>query len=447
MNNLVKNDLNSTKMNKKQAVKIVSPNFGEIINIRSFLEKDFLRRGYKKYHDNFFMKFFYTLYIIKLRKVRILFTFLKNTKFKFQDYYKKDLLIFDCAGSSELEKLLSDLDYYLVSSRMDKIREMFISKKILKYMIKNFFKRSLKENYLIALIESASPKVVITNNDNSPEFHNISKVLKESDIKFIAVQCANRGDTVWKDLSESKNTHIPEFLCFSDFDKYIHQWKKCDIKKYSSIGSLQASFAKDYIKSKDILDKSENYDICLISEFQPELDGDWSHVEDLQDKLGQLAEYVYRLGKECELKIIFIGKSSKEDREAEIIFFKNYIKNNDFQITPFVPKNYNGYVNLVKSKLVIGAKSTILREAFLFEKKVLACNFTGHKDIIFPSNGICNLNEDTSYEDFKSRVLSILQMSNEEYNKLLSKDANYIMNTEIDTREFIKSRINEILQS
>ncbi len=433
-------------MTKKQAVKLVAPNFDRIINIKPFLEKEFLRKGYKKYRNNFFMKIFYYVYIIKLRKVRVLFKFLKNIKFKFKDYDRKDLIIFDCAGSSALEKLLSDLDFNLVSSRIDKIKEMYISKKILKYMIQNIFVRSLKENYLIALIISASPKLVITNNDNSPEFHNISRVFIESNIKFIAVQCANRGDTVWKDLHESKKIHIPEFLCFSDFDKYIHQWKKCDIKKYTSIGSLEASLAKDYIKSKDILNNSENFDICLVSEFQPDLDGDWSHIKDFQDKLGQLTEYVHRLGKECELKIIFTGKSSKEDREAEIIFYKNYIKNFEFQISPLDQSKYSGYVNLIKSKLVIGFKSTILREAFLFKKKVLACNLTGHKDIIFPSDGICNLNKDTSYEDFKTRVLSILKMSNEEYIKQLSKDKNYIMNTEINTQEFIKNRVNEILQ-
>ncbi|MDA9180928.1 hypothetical protein N9O04_01410, partial [Pelagibacteraceae bacterium] len=228
-------------MIKKQVVKVVSPNFDKILNIKPFLEKEFIRRGYKKYHENFLMKIFYTLYIIKLGRIKVLLKFLKNIKIKFQDYNQKNLLIFDCEGSSALEKLLSDLDYDLISIRTEKIKEIFISKKILKYMIKNFLRRSLKENYLIALIKLASPKLVVTNNDNRPEFHNISKALKESNIKFIAVQCANRGDTVMKDLEDSKKIYIPEFLCFSDFDKYIHQWKKCDIKKYVSIGSLEAS--------------------------------------------------------------------------------------------------------------------------------------------------------------------------------------------------------------
>ena len=35
-------------MTKKQAVKLVAPNFDRIINIKPFLEKEFLRKGYKK---------------------------------------------------------------------------------------------------------------------------------------------------------------------------------------------------------------------------------------------------------------------------------------------------------------------------------------------------------------------------------------------------------------
>ena len=56
-------------------------------------------------------------------------------------------------------------------------------------MIKNIFTQSFKENYLSALIKSASPKLVITNNDNSPEFHNISRVFIESNIKFSSAVC------------------------------------------------------------------------------------------------------------------------------------------------------------------------------------------------------------------------------------------------------------------
>ena len=38
------------------------------------------------------MKIFYYVYIVKFRKLRVLFKFLKNIKFKFQDYKSKDSL-------------------------------------------------------------------------------------------------------------------------------------------------------------------------------------------------------------------------------------------------------------------------------------------------------------------------------------------------------------------
>ncbi len=432
-------------MTKKREAKIISPNFDRIITIKPFLEEEFLKKGYKKYYSNFLMKSFYYFYVIKLRRIRILFKLLKKINFKFKKNKQKNLLIFDCEGSYGLEKLLVDFDFEVVSTRVEKIKEVFISMEILKFMLKNIFRRSIKENYLIALIKSASPKLVITYNDNSPEYHNISKALEDTKIKFIAVQSANRGDTVWKNLAQSKKINIPEFLCFSDFDIFIHQWKKCNIKKYKSIGSLQASFAKDFINSKKILDKSENFDICLISEFQPDLDGDWSHIQNFQDKMGQVADYVFRLGQEKNLKIIFTGKASEKDRDAEIIFYKNYIRNSNFKIFPLNFKEYSGYVNIAKSKLVIGFCSTILREAFIFKKKVLACNFTGHKDIIFPDDGICNLNQDSSYDEFKDRVLTILNMTNDEYYKKLHKGVNYIINTQINPQKFIKERVKEIL--
>ena len=54
-------------------------------------------------------------------------------------------------------------------------------------MIKNIFKRSLKQNYLTVLIKIISPISVITHISDSKDFHIISKILNEK-IKFIAIQ-------------------------------------------------------------------------------------------------------------------------------------------------------------------------------------------------------------------------------------------------------------------
>ena len=54
-------------------------------------------------------------------------------------------------------------------------------------MIKNFFKRSLKQNYLTALIKVIAPKIVITHISDSEDFHVVSKILNNK-IQFIAIQ-------------------------------------------------------------------------------------------------------------------------------------------------------------------------------------------------------------------------------------------------------------------
>ena len=77
-------------------------------------------------------------------------------------------------------------------------------------------KKSLKQNYLIALIKEINPKVVITLVDNSLDFYITAKHLSKN-IRFIAVQQGSR-ETAWLPLEETKKIYIPEYLCFSNWD-------------------------------------------------------------------------------------------------------------------------------------------------------------------------------------------------------------------------------------
>ena len=76
------------------------------------------------------------------------------------------------------------------------------------------------------------------------------------------------------------------------------------------------------------------------------------------------------------LKIVFSGKARGMLVNAEKIFYKNYLKKYKFKILKYNENKFSTYVNMQRSKMIIGLCSTSLREAFLFKKKVLACNFT-----------------------------------------------------------------------
>ena len=432
-------------MSNKTIVNLISPKLDRTIKVKYFLVDHYLSRGYFRYPKNFIFGLLLKFYIYKLRKLKFFLYIIFNVKIIFKNFPKKNVLIYDCVNTNDLKKVLGNEKYGVLTSRLERFKEIYLSKNIILFLIKNYFKRSLKQNYLAALILSASPKVVITNVDNEDDFHITSKIFEKSRIKFIAVQCANRGDTVWKDLKHSSRIFIPEFLCFSSFDRKIHKWKKCKIKKYYPVGSLKASNAKKYINLNKFHKKKFLFDICLISEFLPSTDGDWKHIENFQDKLGQIANYTYRLSEEMGLKIVFSGKARGMLVNAEKIFYKNYLKKYKFKILKYNENKFSTYVNMQRSKMIIGLCSTSLREAFLFKKKVLACNFTGHKDVIFPSKGICLFNKDVPYVEFKKRVLKILRMSFNEYKKNLSTDINNIMDTRINTRNFIIKKINKTI--
>lgn len=435
-------------MHKRHTIEIITPNFDRKFSVMSFMEPFYLARGYHKCSTNFIIKFFYFIYFSYINKLISILKIFKNSIFFFKDPDKKDLLIYDCNNTKSLEALIYDLNYDIISVRMNKIKKIYISKNIIFYLILNFFNSSLKQNYINSLIKIMNPKLVITNVDNSEDFYKTSSVFQKTKIKFIVVQCSHRTDTIYKKEEDIKKIFIPEFLCFSEFDKKIYENRKCKINKYQSIGSLKVSMAKNHVNLNKIDINPTTYDICLVSEPQPITNADYAHLDNLQDCLGKIADFTYRLANEKNLKVVFSGKSvEKEGNAEENFFYKNYLKDQEFKISPQDNLQLSTYINIMRSKIVIGHISTVLREAFGLKKKVLVCKFTGHKDVVFPSDGICVLKESTSFEEFKQRVSSIIKMPHEEYLNKLSENENYILDTKVNTSKIIRERIDKILQS
>ena len=77
----------------------------------------------------------------------------------------------------------------------------------------------------MAVIEEINPKIVITNIDNSVEFSFLAKYFYKK-IKFIAVQGANRNDIYDNEVNLNQYLFIPNFLCYSIFDKALFKKKK-----------------------------------------------------------------------------------------------------------------------------------------------------------------------------------------------------------------------------
>ncbi len=386
------------------------------------------------------------------RKIKILINLFLNSKIILGEPEKSDLVIYDCQSTEMIEKVLPNDKYLIVSTRLQRIKKLYVSRKIIIYIFFNFFKRSLKQNYLAALINIISPKIVITQIDNSIDFYLTAKIF-ENKIKFIAVQNANRGDTVYSSADSIKKIFIPEFLCFSSFDEQLYKKKKCNIGKFEIVGSLSASLCKEYIDLNKKKINSEKFDICLLGEAHPHVGpgSDYPHVENFAEAVGKIAEYTHRLCKKNKLNLIFTGKRilNEDDGKLEILFYKKYLEEYDYKISQAISRNksrneFFSYQNVMESKLVIGHISTMLREAITFDKKVLQCNFTGHPDIIFPGNDLCIL-KNTSYDLFEEKVLEILHMEKEEYFKRLGSQKKIIMDFSKNTAEVIRKKLKDYL--
>ena len=104
-----------------------------------------------------------------------------------------DYIIFDKENSNYLEKLFDKNNYFIIKNRLEDIDNIYLSKNILIFCIKNIFKRSLRLSYLIKLIEIINPKKILTTIDNDKDFYVISDYFKDKQMQFSAIQNASRN--------------------------------------------------------------------------------------------------------------------------------------------------------------------------------------------------------------------------------------------------------------
>jgi len=422
-----------------------------------YMEECFKKEGYissKKPYINSL----YKLFDFKaLRKIKVLFTLCLRCKFFFQDPKHSELVVFDSETTASVEKILPNKNYVIISTRIEQINKIYVSKKIIFYIIKNLFKRSLKQNYLTALIKVIAPKIVITHISDSEDFHIISKILNNK-IKFIAIQtyAPTAFNTMFPGKGK-KNFFIPKFFCYSKFDELFYKKKKVNIGSFEAVGSIKSSLAYEYTQSEKLKINPNKYDICLIAETIDCFNkSDFPQVKNLHDCHGLVAEFTHRLCRKHNLNMVLPGKAAKDTAGArrEIYFYKHYLKNYNFEIfqPPKETKEYSSYMNIMQSKLTIALCSTMLREAISFEKKILSFNPTGHPDVIFPVPGItfpqesiCILTK-PSYELFEERVLKILSMTNEEYFSQLGIEKSFLMTPTVETASILRKRLKQTLE-
>lgn len=389
-----------------------------------------------------------------IKKIFLVFKVLLNAKYRFSNPKHKDLIIFDGNTLEELKYVLSGFNYTVLETRIQRVKEIYISKEILFSIIKNYNK-NIFNSYLLSIIDQINPKVVFTYIDNNYRFSEFSKIRKKK-YHFIALQNGARYEhKIIEKLKKKKirvpidRFDIPNFFCFGDYEIQDYKRTNQNVKNFHKVGSLKLA---NFELKKKIRKNFKEYDILLISDANC-----WDLILNqlnypIEKGLIKLIKYTIKFSIKNNLKIKIAARNSKNNFGEEKNFYKKNLTNVEYKYLVknifFRPKKYKTYDMMLKSKLVIGTMSTILRENLSLGGKTLACNFTKTDIFNFPIKGICFLDKD-NYNYFEKRLNNLFKISNKKYFVKLNKNVSYVsfnnLINKTDTISLIRNKIESIL--
>lgn len=373
---------------------------------------------------------------------------------------KKSLLIFDDTSIEDLKYVIDEFDYFILSVREDKIKYIILHPRI----IYNFFlnaKYGLVKAYLISVIEVISPKIILTNIDNSWQFSEIARILNDK-FKFFAIQNGSRYDFKVNDhmyktkiIQQNRNLifFIPHLFCFGDYEADLYKKFNIPNKKFYPVGSLKYS---NYLLHNNINLRKKpvyEYDICLVSDSMIlKFDEKFGTTNEI-DRYGKYLQYLIKYVRDKNKSFVCAfakTNSTSENLNNELLFFKNFLNSNDYEFlinnsTLKMKKNrYLSYEIMLKSNLSVSSFSTMISEHLAVRRKIMPINFMQNKFFKFPINGKFVI-ENCTYEYLEKKISEALKLDEVDFINSFDKSTKYLMR--YDTNYSTIFKIKEILKS
>ena len=123
---------------------------------------------------------------MKISKVFGLFKILFCVKFNFNIPQERKIVVFDGTSLDQLNHIIKNFDHFILETRIERLKELYITKKIIFSTFKNI-KIGFFNSYLLSLIDQINPRLILTFIDNSYKFSIFSKI-KRNEYIFVAVQ-------------------------------------------------------------------------------------------------------------------------------------------------------------------------------------------------------------------------------------------------------------------
>lgn len=310
--------------------------------------------------------------------------------------------------------------------------------------------REVYSQYVLACLDQIQAKVVLSVIDNSTFFHKLSQIDKNR--VYFAIQNGTRTLACVRDSlplppHPSATISMSNFFCFGqrDVDLFVRHGHMVD--NYFPVGSLVGSYYKSVVSVPGV---RQRFDLCLISQwhehFFNEITGD-DFTAYVSRRVGTgikgLNSFVHRLLEETDLSLVVCPRNDHDD--AEVSFYKEAFGERA-RIAESDRKNFSTYRVVEQSRLVIALNSTTLAEVFSWGQKVLWCNVPNDVHYEMPEAGISYFYGD-NYDEFKSHVLMLLSMPQEDYEMHTRDRARYINNYDLANppHEIIRSAVITVL--
>ena len=393
---------------------------------------------------------------MKISKIINSFKILFFVKYNFNIPGGKKIVVFDDMSINELRHIIKNFDYFIMETRFERLKNLYITKKIIFSTFKNI-KMGFFNSYLLSLIEQINPNLILTFIDNSHRFSRFSKI-KKNKYKFVAVQNGARYEhKIVNSLKKKKinyeleKFYIPYLFCFGRNEIDDYKKNNQSIGKFNIVGSLRLSNFLVSQKKFDRVKIKKNNDILLISDVYC-----WDKILEklnfpIEEGLTHLIKYTIKFAKKNKLKIKIAARSRSNNFEKEKEFYKKNLDKSEFDFLIrnifFRSENYKTYKIMHKSKVVIGTMSTLLRENLSLGGKTFACNFTNTNIFDFPIKGLC-FSKNLDYKNFEKQLSKIHKISLKKYHEQLNKKKDYVCkNRSYETIKLINKRLKFLINN
>lgn len=371
-----------------------------------------------------------------------------------------DFIIFDEAHSQYLLKIINKRhSVYIIKLRP---ADYFINFSLLKKFIIFLPKLSLVKIYnhprgiLIGLLNELrliyyrslilliQPKAVITFIDNNIIFNELSQSLKI--IPFIGIQNGLRLVH-----EKARNYHVQHLFSFGNNESTYFKNIGYEVENYYPCGSFIPS---RHLRNKDE-PLSNKYDILIVSCWRGNIGYPIEQV-DTMNSMREMDTLISKYIKKNNIKAAVAFRNERDGvhwfvpeigKNEEEYFKEIYGDNVDIIDVDF--KSRNIYKLIQESNLIVSGFSTsVLLEAYGFQKKIMYYNFT-NKDIYHSIFDHSITSDKSDYKSFSKELDKLIQIKQSDYVNQHSFNMKHYMDfpKDYNVTKFISKKIEEIIES